>query len=54
MKFFKDVKKELKITSWPKKDYMVKYSIATFVTIIICSVYFELVFLLFTYIKGLR
>lgn len=53
-KFFKDVFGELKVTVWPDKLYMIKYSIATFATIILCSVYFSLIYLLFTFIKGLR
>lgn len=52
--FFKRVIDELKITVWPTKPYMVKYSIATFATIIICSVYFSLMYLLFSFIKELR
>ena len=53
-KFFKDVIHELKITIWPKKPYMIKYSIATFAMIILCSVYFSLIYLLFSFIKELR
>ena len=52
--FFKHVIAELKITEWPDKKYMVKYSIATFVVIISCSIYFYLFYLLFTFIKELR
>ena len=52
--FFKQALNELKITAWPDKLYMVKYSIATFATIILCSVYFSLIYLLFTFIKELR
>lgn len=52
--FFKQALNELKITVWPDKPYMVKYSIATFATIILCSVYFSLIYLLFTFIKELR
>ena len=52
--FFKEVIKELKRTKWPDKKYMVKYSIATFATIIISSVYFYAIFALFSYLKGLR
>ena len=54
IRFFKQVINELKITVWPDKYYMVKYSIATFATIILCSVYFSLMYLLFTFIKELR
>jgi preprotein translocase SecE subunit len=52
--FFKEVIKELKRTKWPDKKYMVKYSVATFATIIISSVYFYAIFALFSYLKGLR
>ena len=52
--FFKKVIDELKITVWPKKPYMVKYSIATFATIILCCAYFSLIYLLFSFIKELR
>lgn len=54
MKFFKDVIKELKQSKWPDKKYMVKYSIATFSTIVVCSVYFYLITIVFALIKGLR
>lgn len=47
MKFFKECIKELKITRWPDKKYMVKYSAATFSTIILLSVYFLIVSSLF-------
>ena len=52
--FFKNVLKEMKKVKWPDKKYMVKYSIATFVTIIISSLYFYLIFVLFSLVKGLR
>ena len=52
--FFKEVIKELKKVKWPDKKYMVKYSIATFVTIIASSLYFYAIFALFSLIKGLR
>lgn len=54
MKFFKDVIKELKKVKWPDKNYMAKYSVATFGTIILSSLYFYLIFVLFTFVKGLR
>ena len=54
MKFLKDVIKELKKVNWPDKKYMVKYSIATFATIIMSSVYFYLITMAFAFIKGLR
>ena len=52
--FFKNVMKELKKVKWPDKKYMVKYSTATFVTIIISSLYFYLIYVLFTLVKELR
>ena len=52
--FFKNVLKELKRVKWPDKKYMVKYSAATFGTIILSSLYFYLIFVLFTLVKGLR
>lgn len=54
MKFFKEVKNELKKTKWPDKKYMIKYSIATFVTIIVFALYFYLITIVFALIKGLR
>lgn len=47
MKFFKECINELKITQWPNKKYMGKYSIATFSTIITLSLYFYLITILF-------
>ena len=52
--FFKSVIKEMKKVKWPDKKYMVKYSIATFATIILSSLYFYLIFVLFSLVKGLR
>ena len=54
MKFFKEVFNELKKVKWPDKKYMVKYSVATFATIIMCSLYFYLITVLFALVKGLR
>lgn len=52
--FFKEVIKELKIVKWPDKKYMVKYSAATFATIIVCSLYFYLITVVFALVKELR
>ncbi len=52
--FFKEVISELKKVKWPDKKYMVKYSVATFVTIIICSLYFYLITVVFALLKELR
>lgn len=51
--FFKEVIKELKRVKWPDKKYMAKYATATFVTIIVSSLYFYAIFALFSYIKEL-
>ena len=51
--FFSEVIKELKRVKWPDKKYMVKYSAATFATIIISALYFYLIFVLFSIVKGL-
>ena len=51
--FFKEVINELKKVKWPDKKYMVKYSISTFVIIIVLSVYFYLIYMLFTFVTGL-
>lgn len=53
-KFFKNVLKEMKRVTWPDKKYMVKYSIATFAIIIFSSLYFYLIFVLFSLVKELR
>ena len=52
--FFKEVIFELKKVKWPDKKYMVKYSVATFVTIIIWSLYFYLITVVFALLKELR
>ncbi len=49
--FFADVINELKKVKWPDKKYMIKYSIATFGTIIFVCAYFSLVTALFALIK---
>ena len=49
--FFKNVINELKKVKWPDKKYMVKYSVATFGTIIFTCAYFSLVTALFALIK---
>lgn len=54
MKFLKEVKNELKKSKWPDKTYMIKYSVATFFTIIMYSGYFYLINVVFALIKGLR
>ena len=49
--FFKSVINEIKKVKWPDKKYMVKYSIATFGTIILTCVYFSLITAIFALIK---
>ena len=46
-----EVRTELKKVKWPDKKYMIKYSIATFGTIILTCAYFSLVTALFALIK---
>lgn len=53
MKFFKECLKELKITKWPDKKYMVKYSTATFSTVITLSLYFLVISLLFLELESI-
>ena len=53
MKFFKEVINELKKVKWPDKKYMLNYSIANFVTIIMCSLYFYLFTVVFALVKEL-
>lgn len=54
MKALKNVKSEMSKVKWPDKKYMVKYSVATFVTIIVCSLYFYLITVVFALVKELR
>lgn len=49
--FFNSVISELKKVKWPDKKYMIKYSIATFGTIILTCAYFSLVTAVFAIIK---
>lgn len=49
--FFNSVINELKKVKWPDKKYMIKYSIATFGTIILTCAYFSLVTAVFAIIK---
>ena len=46
-----EVRTELKKVKWPDKKYMIKYSIATFGTIILTCAYFSLVTAVFAIIK---
>jgi len=40
MKFFKNVKEELKKVKWPDRKYMVKYSLATVFVVVFTALYF--------------
>jgi len=53
MKFFLGVKKEMKRVRWPNKEHMVKYSLATIMSVIIFSFFFYLIYIIITYIKTL-
>ena len=49
--FFNSVINELKKVKWPDKKYMIKYSVATFGTIILTCAYFSLVTAVFAIVK---
>ena len=49
--FFNSVINELKKVKWPDKKYIIKYSVATFGTIILTCAYFSLVTAVFAIIK---
>ena len=51
--FFKGVKKELAKVKWPKASEVVKYTVATIVLILIVVLFFSLLNLLLSFIKGL-
>jgi len=51
--FFKSVKKELAKVKWPKMSEVVKYTVATVVLILIVVLFFSLLNLLLSFIKGL-
>jgi preprotein translocase SecE subunit len=53
IKFFLGVKKEMKRVRWPNKEHMIKYSLATIVSIIVFSSFFYLIYIVITYIKTL-
>lgn len=50
--FLKGVKKELKKVSWPSKKDVIKYSIATLVFCIIVMIFFQLLNLGLSVVKG--
>lgn len=51
--FFKGIKKELAKVKWPKASEVVKYTVATIVLILIVVLFFSLLNLLLSFIKGL-
>lgn len=51
--YFKGVKKELAKVKWPKASEVVKYTIATVVLVLIVVLFFGLLNLLMSFIKGL-
>lgn len=51
--FFKSVKKELAKVKWPKISEVVKYTVATIVLILIVVLFFSLLNLLLSFVKGL-
>lgn len=51
--FFKGVKTELSKVVWPKKNEVLKYTIATIVFIVILIVFFLLLNLVLSVIKGM-
>ena len=53
MTFCHGVKSEFKKVHWTNKKDMVKYSIATIITIIFCSLFFYLIDVLFALVQSL-
>ena len=51
--FFKGVKKEAKTVRWPDLKTLVKYSCITVVMLIFFGLFFELLDLLFSLLRGL-
>ncbi len=51
--FCHGVKSEFKKVHWPSKKDMVKYSIATIVFVIFCSLFFYLIDIIFAFIHSL-
>lgn len=51
--FFKAVKKELAKVKWPKMSEVIKYTVATIVLILVVLLFFSLLNLLLSFIKGL-
>ena len=51
--FFKEVKSEMSKVKWPSKKDMVKYSIATIIFIVFCSLFFYGIDALFAFFQAL-
>lgn len=51
--FFKNLKKELKQVQWPSFKELVKYTFATMIFVILFALFFQLVDVLSSFIKGL-
>ena len=51
--FCNGVKSEFKKVHWPKKEDMVKYSIATIFFMVFCGVFFYVIDIIFAFIKSL-
>lgn len=51
--YFKAVKKEMAKVKWPKASEVAKYTVATIVLILIVVIFFSLLNLLLSFIKGL-
>jgi preprotein translocase SecE subunit len=51
--FCNGVKSEFNKVHWPKKEDMIKYSIATVFFIIFCGVFFYIIDIIFAFIRSL-
>ena len=51
--FFKSVKKELAKVKWPKMSEVVKYTVATIALILIIVLFFAILNLVLSFVKGL-
>ena len=51
--FFKGVKSEWKRVKWPTKKDMIKYSVATIVLVVGCSVFFYVIDVLLAFLHSL-
>ena len=51
--FFKGVKEEMKMVRWPSFKEVLKYTLATFIMCLIFIVFFLLINLLASFIKGM-